>query len=70
MIKIDKNTKGVAMFDRTQWFLVDMSIALSVQLPQIPGLLSTVAAAYKPVFKVLNINQIKRIRQVLRQLSW
>jgi hypothetical protein len=38
VIKIDKNTKGVAMFDRTQWFLADMSIALSVQLQQIPGL--------------------------------
>jgi CHAT domain-containing protein/Tfp pilus assembly protein PilF len=34
VIKIDKNTKGVAMFDRTQWFLAGMSIALSVQLSQ------------------------------------
>ena len=34
MSKIDKNTKGVAMFDRTQWFLAGMSIALSVQLSQ------------------------------------
>ncbi|EGK88824.1 Tetratricopeptide TPR_1 repeat-containing protein [Microcoleus vaginatus FGP-2] len=32
--KIDKNTKGVAMFDRTQWFLAGISIALSVQLSQ------------------------------------
>jgi len=32
--KIDKNTKGVAMFDRTQWFLAGMSIALSVELSQ------------------------------------
>ena len=70
MIKIDKNTKGVAVLDRTQWFLADMPIALSVQLQRIPGLWTTVAAAYKPVFKVLNINQIKRIRQVLRQPSW
>jgi tetratricopeptide (TPR) repeat protein len=41
VIKIDKNTKGVAMFDRTQWFLAGMSIALSVQLSQpvaaVPG---------------------------------
>jgi hypothetical protein len=34
VIKIDKNTKGVAMFDRTQWVLAGMSIALSVQLSQ------------------------------------
>jgi hypothetical protein len=34
VIKIDKNTKGVAMFDRTQWFLAGMSIALSLQLSQ------------------------------------
>ncbi|MEG3896329.1 tetratricopeptide repeat protein [Microcoleus sp. SVA1_B6] len=34
MIKIDNNTKGVAMFDRTQWFLAGMSIALSLQLSQ------------------------------------
>ncbi|MEG4407968.1 tetratricopeptide repeat protein [Microcoleus sp. MON2_D5] len=34
MSKIDKNTKGVAMFDRTQWVLTVMSIALSVQLSQ------------------------------------
>ena len=58
------------MFDRTQWFFADIAIALSVHLQHIPGLLSTVAAAYKPVFKVLNIHQIKRIRQVLRQPSW
>jgi len=29
-------------------------------LQRIPGLCSTVAAVCKPVFKVLNINQIKR----------
>ena len=34
MIKIDNNTKGVAMFDRAQWVWVGMSIALSVQLSQ------------------------------------
>jgi tetratricopeptide (TPR) repeat protein len=32
--KIDKNTKGVVMFDRTQWVLAAMSIALSLQLSQ------------------------------------
>jgi hypothetical protein len=32
--KIDKNTKGVAMFDRAQLFLAGMSIALLVQLSQ------------------------------------
>ncbi|MEG4587978.1 tetratricopeptide repeat protein, partial [Microcoleus sp. MOSTC5] len=34
MTKIEKNTKGVAMFDRAQWVLAGMSIALSVQLSQ------------------------------------
>ncbi|MEG4495527.1 tetratricopeptide repeat protein [Microcoleus sp. D3_18_C4] len=34
MIKIDKNTKGVAMFDRAQWFLTGMLLELSVQLSQ------------------------------------
>ncbi|MEG4455240.1 tetratricopeptide repeat protein [Microcoleus sp. N9_A1] len=34
MSKIEANTKGVAMFDRAQWFLAGMSIALSVQLSQ------------------------------------
>jgi tetratricopeptide (TPR) repeat protein len=34
VIKIDQNTKGVVMFDRAQWFLAGMSIALSVQLSQ------------------------------------
>jgi tetratricopeptide (TPR) repeat protein len=34
VINIDKNTKGVAMFDRTQWFLAGMSITLSLQLSQ------------------------------------
>ena len=34
MINIDKNTKGVAMLDRVQWFVAGMSIALSVQLSQ------------------------------------
>jgi len=32
--KIEANTKGVVMLDRTQWFLAGMSIALSVQLSQ------------------------------------
>jgi tetratricopeptide (TPR) repeat protein len=32
--KIEANTKGLAMFDRTQWFLAGMSIALSLQLSQ------------------------------------
>ncbi|MEG4391340.1 tetratricopeptide repeat protein [Microcoleus sp. BROC3] len=31
---MEKNTKRVVMFDRTQWFLAGMSIALSVQLSQ------------------------------------
>ena len=34
MSKIEANTKGVVMFDRTQWFLAGMSIALSLQLSQ------------------------------------
>jgi hypothetical protein len=34
VIKIDNNTKGVAMFDRAQWVWVGMSIALLVQLSQ------------------------------------
>src|SRR4028119_2498359 len=34
MIKIDKNTKGVVMFDRAQLILAGMSIALSLQLSQ------------------------------------
>ncbi|MEG4506835.1 tetratricopeptide repeat protein [Microcoleus sp. F6_B4] len=34
MIKIDKNTKGVAMFDRAQWVLAGMSIALLLRLSQ------------------------------------
>jgi tetratricopeptide (TPR) repeat protein len=34
VIKIDENTKGVAMFDGAQWFLAGMSMALSVQLSQ------------------------------------
>ncbi|MEG4093203.1 CHAT domain-containing protein, partial [Microcoleus sp. Pol12B4] len=46
----EKNTKGVAMFDRTQWFLAGMSIALSVQLSQ------PVAAAV-PVGKVVQTAQ-------------
>jgi CHAT domain-containing protein/Tfp pilus assembly protein PilF len=50
MSKIDKNTKGVAMLDRTQWVLAGMSIALSVQLSQ------TVAAAV-PVGKVIQTAQ-------------
>ncbi|MEG4421351.1 CHAT domain-containing protein [Microcoleus sp. LAD1_D5] len=50
MIKIDKNTKGVAMLDRTQWFLAGMSIALSVQLSQ------PVAAAV-PLGKVVQTAQ-------------
>jgi hypothetical protein len=50
VIKIDKNTKGVAMLDRTQWFLAGMSIALSVQLSQ------PVAAAV-PVGKVVQTAQ-------------
>jgi hypothetical protein len=50
VIKIEKNTKGVAMFDRTQWFLAGMSIALSVQLSQ------PVAAAV-PVGKVVQTAQ-------------
>ncbi|MEP6488479.1 CHAT domain-containing tetratricopeptide repeat protein [Microcoleus vaginatus GB2-A3] len=50
MIKIDKNTKGVAMLDRTQWFLAGMSIALSLQLSQ------PVAAAV-PVGKVVQTAQ-------------
>jgi CHAT domain-containing protein/Tfp pilus assembly protein PilF len=32
--KIEANTKGLAMFDRTQWVLAGMSIALSLQLSQ------------------------------------
>ncbi|MEG4381255.1 CHAT domain-containing tetratricopeptide repeat protein [Microcoleus sp. M2_C6] len=51
MTKIDENTKGVAMFDRTQWFLAGMSIALSLQLSQ------PVAAAV-PVGKVVQTAQI------------
>ncbi|MEG3890075.1 CHAT domain-containing protein [Microcoleus sp. Z1_A1] len=50
MTKIEKNTKGVAMFDRTQWFLAGMSIALSLQLSQ------PVAAAV-PVGKVVQTAQ-------------
>jgi tetratricopeptide (TPR) repeat protein len=50
VIKIDKNTKGVAMLDRAQWFLAGMSITLSVQLTQ------PVAAAL-PVGKVLQTAQ-------------
>ncbi|MEG3922213.1 hypothetical protein QUA07_24305 [Microcoleus sp. T3_A4] len=50
MSKINKNTKGVAMFDRTQGFLAGMSIALSVQLSQ------PVAAAV-PVGKVVQTAQ-------------
>jgi len=50
VIKIDNNTKGVAMFDRTQWFLAAMSIALSLQLSQ------PVAAAV-PVVQVVRIAQ-------------
>ena len=46
MTKIEKNTKGVAMLDRTQWVLAAMSIALSVELSQ------PVAAA-APVGKVV-----------------
>jgi tetratricopeptide (TPR) repeat protein len=34
VINIDKNTKGVAMLDRVQWFVAGMSITLSVQLSQ------------------------------------
>jgi len=34
VINIDKNTKGVAMLDRVQWFVASMSITLSVQLSQ------------------------------------
>jgi tetratricopeptide (TPR) repeat protein len=48
--KIEKNTKGVAMFDRTQWVLAGMSIALSLQLSQ------PVAAAV-PVGKVVQTAQ-------------
>ncbi|MEG4206767.1 tetratricopeptide repeat protein, partial [Microcoleus sp. Pol7_A1] len=50
MTKIEKNTKGVAMFDRTQWVLAGMSIALSLQLSQ------PVAAAV-PVGKVVQTAQ-------------
>jgi hypothetical protein len=50
VIKIDQNTKGVAMFDRTQLILAGMSIALSVQLSQ------PVAAAV-PVGKVVQTAQ-------------
>ncbi|MEG3844198.1 tetratricopeptide repeat protein, partial [Microcoleus sp. herbarium14] len=50
MTKIDKNTKGVAMFDRTQLVLAGMSIALSLQLSQ------PVAAAV-PVGKVVQTAQ-------------
>ncbi|MEG4070939.1 tetratricopeptide repeat protein, partial [Microcoleus sp. Pol11C2] len=50
MSKIDKNKKGVAMFDRTKWFLAGMSIALSVQLSQ-----PVVAAV--PVGKVIQTAQ-------------
>jgi tetratricopeptide (TPR) repeat protein len=32
--KINKNTKGVAMLDHTQWFLTGMLITLSIQLSQ------------------------------------
>jgi tetratricopeptide (TPR) repeat protein len=34
VINIDKNTKGVAMLDRVQWFVAGMSIILLVQLSQ------------------------------------
>ncbi|MEG4997850.1 hypothetical protein QUB13_09160 [Microcoleus sp. B4-D4] len=34
MTKIEKNTKGVAVFDCTQWVLADMSSALLVHLSQ------------------------------------
>jgi tetratricopeptide (TPR) repeat protein len=50
VIKIDKNTKGVVMFDRTQLILAGMSIALSLQLSQ------PVAAAV-PVGKVVQTAQ-------------
>jgi hypothetical protein len=50
VIEIDKNTKGVAMFDRTQSILAGMSIALSLQLSQ------PVAAAV-PVGKVVQTAQ-------------
>ncbi|MEG4346600.1 tetratricopeptide repeat protein [Microcoleus sp. A003_D6] len=50
MTKIDKNTKGVAMFDRTQWFLAGMSIALSLQL-------SPPVAVAVPVSKVVETAQ-------------
>jgi hypothetical protein len=48
--KIEANTKGAAMFDRTQWVLAGMSIALSLQLSQ------PVAAAV-PVGKVVQTAQ-------------
>ncbi|MEG4009161.1 CHAT domain-containing protein [Microcoleus sp. Pol11C1] len=50
MSKIDKNTKRVAMFDRTQLFVAGMSIALSVQLSQ-------AVAAVWPVEKVVQTPQ-------------
>ncbi|MGB8685888.1 MAG: CHAT domain-containing tetratricopeptide repeat protein [Microcoleus sp.] len=34
MSKIESNTKGLVMFDRTQWVLASMSIALSLHLSQ------------------------------------
>jgi hypothetical protein len=34
VIKIEANTKRVAMLDRIQWFLAGMSLALSLQLSQ------------------------------------
>jgi tetratricopeptide (TPR) repeat protein len=48
--KIEANTKGAAMFDRTQWVLAGISIALSLQLSQ------PVAAA-TPVGKVVQTAQ-------------
>jgi hypothetical protein len=51
--KIEANTKGVAMFDRAQWFLAGMSIALSLQLSQ------PVSAAV-PVGKVVQTAQTNR----------
>jgi hypothetical protein len=50
VIKIEANTKGLAMFDRTQWVLTGMLIVLSVQLSQ------PVAAAV-PVGKVVQTAQ-------------
>ena len=46
MIKIEANTKRVVMFDRTQWFLAGILMALSVQLSQ-------PVAATVPVGKVV-----------------